>query len=401
MTEPAVPEPELTSNSPDDGQQAKRWGWVSARPSEYLVVYRRGSLAPALCGQGARFFKRPSDACAVVPTTLKQVVFQANQVTADLVDVRLRGMVLYRITDPVRIAGLINFTRRPRAEAKLGRMIADMCRSTSKWLVANMALQECVRQRKEEIAAALKREVAAVATEGWGVEVVAIDIQDVYVQDAELFESMQVAYKARQQEEARLAQLELESSIERRKLAHERAQETERQALALERAQREADIQLQRLALEQRCAEEGFALQRLKAEQERELTLREAEHQAELARLAAEQRRAQASLDCDVQRLLHAEEAQTLRERLEAEGAGGRASLERLFLRESLPALAQALASSLEGSQVWVQQGEGGAQAGPVGFAIAQVLGLLDQRLAGFGAAAPAASRVEVNGGAS
>ena len=131
---------ELTSNSPVDAP--RRWGWVSAAPSEHLIVYRRGKLAEGLCGQGGRFFKWPADTYVVVPTTLKEVVFQANQITRDSVDVRVRGMVVYRIQDPMRIHRLINFTYRQQGEAKLARMIADMCRSTSKWLVANMHLEE-------------------------------------------------------------------------------------------------------------------------------------------------------------------------------------------------------------------------------------------------------------------
>jgi regulator of protease activity HflC (stomatin/prohibitin superfamily) len=172
---------ELTTNSPEDPSRKKSWGWISARPSEFLVVYRKGELREDLSGQGGRVWKRPSDTVAIVPTTLKEVIFQANQVTCDHVDVRIRGMLVYRITDPLRIYTLINFSQRQQAEAKLARMLSDMCRSTAKWLVANMALQECNRRRKEEIAVALKREVAAVATEGWGIEIVTIDIQDVFV----------------------------------------------------------------------------------------------------------------------------------------------------------------------------------------------------------------------------
>ena len=91
---------ELTSNSPALPQ--KRWGHVSAAPSEHLIVYRRGILIPSLCRQGGRFFKWPSDTYVTIPTTFKEICFQANQITADNVDVRLRGMVLYRIDDPIR-----------------------------------------------------------------------------------------------------------------------------------------------------------------------------------------------------------------------------------------------------------------------------------------------------------
>jgi len=94
---------EIATNSPDAQATAIRnWGFVAAQPSEYLIAYRNGQLRDKVSGQGGRCFKLPWDTVALVPTTLKEVVFQANQITNDNVDVRLRGMVIYRISDPLR-----------------------------------------------------------------------------------------------------------------------------------------------------------------------------------------------------------------------------------------------------------------------------------------------------------
>src|SRR3954468_19292960 len=113
----------LTSNSASP-EPMRRWGFVAARPSEFLIVYRKGKVAERLCGQGGRFWKWPSDTYVVVPTTLKEVVFHANQVTTDFVDLKVRGMILYRITEPMQIYRLINFTDRQGAESKLAQMIS-------------------------------------------------------------------------------------------------------------------------------------------------------------------------------------------------------------------------------------------------------------------------------------
>jgi flotillin len=364
---------ELTSNSPD--APMKRWGMVSAAPSEFLIVYRRGELDPSLCGQGGRFFKWPSDTCVAIPTTLKEICFQANQITADNVDVRLRGMVLYRIADPVRIHRLINFTRRQQAEAKLARVIADMCRSTAKWLVANMGLEECNRRRKEEIAAILKQEVEGVVSESWGVEIVTIDVQDIYIQDDALFTSMQAAYKAEQSRRAALAELESRQDLERRRLESERALEENRQALALEKTQREADLKMARLQIDKRQDEAEFERNQKRAERAEALAQQQARQ-----REAAEAARELARLKAEAAALCTDEEIRALRERLAAEDGAGRASLERLFLTESLPALAATVGKSLEHSRMVVYQGEGG---GPVPMALSAVLDVLQQRLSG------------------
>jgi regulator of protease activity HflC (stomatin/prohibitin superfamily) len=368
---------ELTTNSPTTPQ--KRWGWVSARPSEYLVVFRRGRIVEKLCGQGARFFKRPSDSYAVVPTTLKEVVFQANQVTVDHVDVRVRGMVVYRISQPLQIYKLINFVDRAGAEAKLARVIADMCRGVAKWLVANITLEECVRRRKEEIAAQLRAEVQAVASASWGVEIVAMDVLDVYVQDGELFKSMLAGFKSEKDREAKLVQLASSSAIEAQRLSGERALEKDRQELALEKAQRDAQLELARLELVRKKEEQQFVLDRARETMKRELELARVAAGIEQARLVAEGRRERARIRAEARALAHDEELRFLRERLVIESAAGPASLQRLYVTDALPKIADAVGKSLQNARLTVLQGEGGG--GFVPLAVSQVLDLLGDNL--------------------
>lgn len=368
---------ELTTNSPVT-VPSRAWGWVSARPSEHLIVFRKGKLAEALGGQGGRFFKRPSDTYVLVPTTLKEVVFHANQVTTDFVDVRVRGMVVYRIVDPLRIYPLINFADRVAAEAKLAQMLSDMCRSAAKRLVANLGLDECIRRRREGIAAMLAEELSGLATTRWGVEVVTLDVQDVFVQDAELFAAMQLTFKAETNRAAQLARLDAERTIEARRLADARALEKDRAELALEKAQREATLELARIELSRRREEEQHALERLRAAQVKET----AAHQQELDRAAALARCERIRIRAEARRLDHEEDTRALREQLAAESGAGRASLERLFLTQALPQVAQAVAKSLEHARLHVvQTGAGGAATGFLPMAVTQVLDLLQQRL--------------------
>ena len=129
---------EVTTSSPDDPRLKKRWGNIAALPSEYLIHFRKGRLNERTSGQGGSCFKWWRDTTFIIPTSLKEILFEANQLTSDNVDVKLRGMAVYRISEPMKIYKLINFSHRQSAEEKLARMIGDMCRSTSKWLVSNI-----------------------------------------------------------------------------------------------------------------------------------------------------------------------------------------------------------------------------------------------------------------------
>lgn len=368
---------ELTTNSPTRTTR-KRWGWISAAPSEHLIVYRRGQFQPALSRQGGRFFKWPTDAFVLIPTTFKEILFQANQITTDQVDVRVRGMVLYRIADPIKIHRLINFTNRQGAEGKLARVIADMCRSTAKWLVANMRLEECIRRRKEEIAAILKQEVSGVVTEKWGVEIVTIDIQDVYIQDDELFQSIQATFKAEKAREARLAELETRQAIERRRLDTERSLEKNRQELAMEKAERDFALHMTTMEQQKQRDEADFFREQTRVEQKMTLAAYQAEAEQAQALKAAEQKKTLARLEAEALALANNEEIRALRERLVAEGQANRASLERLFLTEALPTIAESMAQTMQNTRMNVYHN---GATGPVSMVLQHLDEVLQNRL--------------------
>ncbi len=276
---------EVTSSSPDDPRLKKRWGYIAALPSEYLIHFRKGKLDEKTSGQGGSCFKHWSDTTFIIPTSLKEIVFEANQLTKDNVDVKIRGMAVYRISDPMRIYKLINFLHRQSAEEKLARMIGDMCRSTSKWLVSNMEVEECIRKRKEDIAEALKKETSYVVAHdqsGWGVEIVTIDIQDVYIQDAEIFNAMQMLFKSEKMRESKLAEMEMERNLELKQLEQERELAEHRKNTELEKAQIATELREKKMDMEKSSAVKKLANEQEVAEHRKNSEVEKARMEAEL-----------------------------------------------------------------------------------------------------------------------
>src|SRR5215213_5919368 len=96
---PAIPgEASWRAGRPlEDPEKTKRWGIVTAKPSEYLVHMRRGKIRRRSTGQGASCFKLPWDSVAVIPTTIDRLQFTADQVTLEKVGMRVTGLAVYRI----------------------------------------------------------------------------------------------------------------------------------------------------------------------------------------------------------------------------------------------------------------------------------------------------------------
>ena len=346
----------------EDPAKTKRWGFVTAKPSEFLVHVRRGAVRLRSSGQGATCFKWPRDAVAVVPTSLQRLRFTADQVTVEKVGVSVSGLAVYRIAEPLVAYRVLNFSYPERAQEKLEETLAEMFVGACRRLIANLSVDECLRQRKAALADELLREIAPVvggegspddpAPRGWGLVLDTIEIQEVRVLSEAVFQAMQAPYRTRLDEAARQARGEADKAAATREAADQReiaearlAKELVIQAREQELAEAAAEARRRQALREQAIGRESEE-QRLEAaaavqERRREIERRQAE--AETAeRVAAAQRaerQAAAELEAHGARLA----AQAKQGELdEARGSAAAAERRRAIERARLEGLARA-----------------------------------------------------------
>ncbi len=374
----------------EDPEKLKRWGWIGAKPSEYLVCTRRGEIDRRRSGQGVRVFKWPWDTVAIVPTTIQRIEFVADQITREHVGVSVTGIAVYRIAAPELAFRVLNFTYGEAAGEKLAATLREMFVGAARRLVANLSLQECLTRRKETIAAFLMEEIAPVVggegspddttTRGWGVVIDTIEIQQVTIQSELVFNHLQAPFRAEIAARAELAELERARQVAERRAETERlSQEAHLESV---RATRALAARTEAEAAE---VESREAARRVEAVHRAGLLEHERAHALALQRLAgeAEVRRAQAAVEHELRR----REAETRDAESCAEAAAQRrlAELELLLaqsrtLRElvahAIPQLAAALqprADTMHYTQI------GGADGGPLAAvpqAVGQVLAL-------------------------
>lgn len=346
----------------EDPEKMKRWGLITARPSEFLVHMRRGRVRE-VSGQGASCFKLPGDSVAIVPTSIQRLQFTADQVTNEKVGVQVTGLAVYRIADPLVAFRMLNFSFPERAQEKLAELLREMFVGAARRLVANLSVEECLSKRKEGIAAELMREIAPVVAgrgkledqsdAGWGVILDTIEIQDVRVLSSTVFENMQARFRREQERQAREAELAKERFVHREETEAERQLSLQRlaaedevrqkkqtadeqarlEALAVEARVAEAKLAQERtLKQEQASVEREVALAKLAAEQEVRQKKQVSDEAAKLEALAAESRLSEAKIVSE--RSLSTSRAQVEMEKLqreqEAEAARTRMALEKL-----------------------------------------------------------------------
>ena len=379
----------------EDPEKTKRWGFVTAKPSEYLVHVRRGEVRRASSGQGATCFKWPWDAVAVVPTSFQRLMFRADQVTREKVGVEIVGLAVYRIAEPLIAYRVLNFSFPERAQLKLEEALTGMFVGATRRLVANLSVEDCMQKQKSALAQELLREVSPVVggegalddftTKGWGIVIDTIEIQEVRVLSESVFAAMQAPYRAELERSARQARAQAEKDIATREaelsreieesriqnelVVRERKEELERaaaeavKARTLRDAETACEIEEAKLAVSARLREQGAEFARREAEAQTRDAILEHERRVQEARaeLEAHEIRAQAlikraelarvEVSSDVERRTALAEVKRVEERSDAEGDLARARIEReraeararVIGAENLPKLAAAV----------------------------------------------------------
>ncbi len=326
----------------EDPEKMKRWGVITAKPSEYLIHMRRGKIRRRSTGQGASCFKWPWDSVAVIPTTISRLRFTADQVTLEKVGVQITGLAVYRIVEPELTFRMLNFSYSERASEKLGDVLQEMFVGATRRLVANLGIEDVMTRRKQAIAAELLAELAPVVegrgagedatTSGWGVVLDTVEVQNVRVLSEAVFNDMQARFRAELAMRAR--RVELESAREVATVEAAAARQIEEAKIAGESATRELRAQAEsrtsqielteeakREQLRARSAEEKLARDQARAlsELRARAELAAEEGAREQARLLSELR-AQAELEAEAaQRAEAARLAQFARDRKLAE----------------------------------------------------------------------------------
>ncbi len=265
----------------EDPAKMKRWGFITAKPSEYLVVVHNGKIDSRRSGQGMRVWKWPWTAVATIPTTLQQIEFVADQITKERVGVSVTGMAVYRIAQPEIAYRMLNFSYAERASEKLGQTLRDMFIGAARRLIANLALNQCLEHRKEAIAAFLMQEISPVVSgsgrpddttdQGWGVIIDTIEIQDVKILSDSVFKHLQAPYRAEIAMRAEQAELERQRQVSETRATAER--QTQEAAIASQRETRISKAKAEADAAE-REAQEAMRAEQAKAKSAAEELLR-------------------------------------------------------------------------------------------------------------------------------
>lgn len=332
--------------------------YVRARANEFLLLGRRGRLRNLGTAAGAWLW--PGSVVVRVPSTKQEACFALTQESRDGIPLRFKGLVLYRVVEPVAAATTFDFASGP-GDGGIGRVVEHVALGELRDLVSHLTMQQCIEERKatlsEAVGAAL-RTVASGAGEGragaWGIELELVQVAQVYVVDGELRGKLEAELRSEVGARSERAHLEAAERVEVARLASRR---------------RVAVEQLESARESNRCARETAQL-------EQQLALERLEGEAPVRRLAIETDRAMAALEVEAGRVRTEARALEVERELLLERARHALEREMLPLRQ-VPQVAEALGQMFRGANLSIH---GADQAWTA--TVAPLVDLLARRLA-------------------
>lgn len=90
--------------------------FIKSQPTTYLIEYKSGKIARQ--GAGLSFFYfAPTTTLVAIPAGSRDESFIFQQVTADFQTITVQGQIAYRISEPTKVAAMLNFALRPDGKA--------------------------------------------------------------------------------------------------------------------------------------------------------------------------------------------------------------------------------------------------------------------------------------------
>lgn len=158
--------------------------YVKVPPTTFVIQYRHGKVKREGAGL-AFFYFAPSAELVQVPLASTDVPFVFNEVSADFQDATIQGELTYRITEPKRIAAILDYSITPRGAyrsddpTKLNDRLIHAAQLSARSFTQRRPLRDVLVSSDELIAEMLRGLKESPAVTMLGVEVLGLSVQSI------------------------------------------------------------------------------------------------------------------------------------------------------------------------------------------------------------------------------
>lgn len=192
--------------------------YVIAQPNEWMIVLREGKLLK--CGVGISCFQGWNDKVVRFPSKIHKVPFSAQQVTTEMQGVEVSGIIIwsiYRDADgPLRAYKSLGADIHQSEPVAANQNLIEMASGIVRHKIANSTINQILKNRqtiREDIKKELNKSI-----NGWGVWLETVEITDVKILSASLFENLQTEFRESQRQKAEIIGMKADNEMKEKKL---------------------------------------------------------------------------------------------------------------------------------------------------------------------------------------
>ncbi|SFI83460.1 SPFH domain-containing protein [Thermoflavimicrobium dichotomicum] len=155
--------------------------YLKAKPTQYVLQYKKGKLIRSGKGLSFFYFQRSSTIC-IVPIGSADTPFIFNEMTADFQPLTIQGQCIYRIIDPECVASMLDYTigkgNRYTSDdpEKLPKRLINLIQVFIRTEVQKRPLKEAIHASNEISREVMKQCEQNIALSSLGVEIQSITI---------------------------------------------------------------------------------------------------------------------------------------------------------------------------------------------------------------------------------
>ncbi|MGI1679512.1 MAG: SPFH domain-containing protein [Cellvibrionaceae bacterium] len=237
--------------------------YIKAEPTTFLIQYKRGKLKRK--GPGLSFwYFAPTTSLVAIPLGSADLPFIFKETTKDFQEITIQGQIVYRVTEPEKLAGMMNFTLQKNGVGyttndmeKLKNRIVNLAQVKMRVAIENLELREALVASPLLVNSVQKELSLSEALQALGIEVMDFSILaikpvpetsralEASVREQLLEEADQAIYRRRN------ASIDQERSVKENELKTEMAIEQKQQQIREEKLKAESILQEQRRQMRQ------------------------------------------------------------------------------------------------------------------------------------------------------
>jgi hypothetical protein len=156
--------------------------FIKVQPTTYLLQYRGGKIVREGTGQSF-FYYSPTTSLVAVPVASTDTPFIFQETTGDFQSVTIQGQVTYRVSEPKRLAALLNYTLARDGETydsedpeKLPERVIHVINVLARAELQNLPLREAIRASDDLVKTVKAGLSASVEINSLGLEVLGLSI---------------------------------------------------------------------------------------------------------------------------------------------------------------------------------------------------------------------------------